>query len=136
MNPVPVRLRLSRARGFNLQAHSLATNGLPAVVVARPTKWGNSHDWREWRESFPRDMLVQEGPCFRDNWCRERAAEEYELDWRDGRMEHLRPHLAELQGRNLGCWCVGRGCHADTLLKLAAAPHPAPTPGAAPAEVA
>ncbi|WP_375453762.1 hypothetical protein [uncultured Methylobacterium sp.] len=36
-----VRLRLSRAKGFDLQAHSLAVNGLPAVVVARPTKWGN-----------------------------------------------------------------------------------------------
>ncbi len=31
----PVRLRLSRAKGFNLQAHSLATNGLEAVNVAR-----------------------------------------------------------------------------------------------------
>jgi hypothetical protein len=37
----PVRLTLSRNRGFDLQALSLATNGLLAVVVARPTKWGN-----------------------------------------------------------------------------------------------
>ena len=37
----PVRLRLSRAKGFNLQDHSLATNGLSAVNVARPSKWGN-----------------------------------------------------------------------------------------------
>lgn len=36
-----VRLTLSRNRGFDLQALSLATNGLLAVVVARPTKWGN-----------------------------------------------------------------------------------------------
>lgn len=32
-----VRLTLSRNRGFDLQALSLATNGLLAVVVARPT---------------------------------------------------------------------------------------------------
>ena len=32
----PVRLRLSRAKGFNLQEHSQAVNGLPAVNCARP----------------------------------------------------------------------------------------------------
>jgi len=37
----PVRLQLSRLRGFNLQDLSQATNGLPAVNVARPSKWGN-----------------------------------------------------------------------------------------------
>jgi hypothetical protein len=37
----PVRLQLSRRKGFDLQAASCATNGLDAVVVARPTKWGN-----------------------------------------------------------------------------------------------
>lgn len=39
--PKPVRLQLSRRKGFDLQALSMATNGLPAVNVARPTKWGN-----------------------------------------------------------------------------------------------
>ena len=37
----PVRMRLSRAKGFNLQAASRAINGLPAVNCARPGKWGN-----------------------------------------------------------------------------------------------
>lgn len=37
----PVRLRLSRAKGFDLQAHSLALNGLEAVNVARPSVLGN-----------------------------------------------------------------------------------------------
>ena len=37
----PVRLQLSRAAGFNLQAFSHETNGLPAVNVARPGFWGN-----------------------------------------------------------------------------------------------
>ena len=39
----PVRLQLSRRKGFDLQALSLTTNGLPAVVVARPGKWGNPY---------------------------------------------------------------------------------------------
>jgi len=37
----PVRLQLSRKKGFSLQALSLATNGLPPVNVARPSKFGN-----------------------------------------------------------------------------------------------
>jgi hypothetical protein len=37
----PIRLRLSRARGFELQAHSLSRNGLEAVNVARPSVLGN-----------------------------------------------------------------------------------------------
>lgn len=41
MTPTPVRLRLSSRKGFDLQAHSLATNGLPAVNVARPGRLGN-----------------------------------------------------------------------------------------------
>ena len=31
----PVRLQISRRKGFDLQALSIATNGLPAVNVAR-----------------------------------------------------------------------------------------------------
>jgi hypothetical protein len=42
----PVRLRLSRARGFDLQALSRAVNDRPAVVVARPSRWGNPFPWR------------------------------------------------------------------------------------------
>jgi hypothetical protein len=37
----PIRLRLSRAKGFDLQLLSRTTNGLPVVNVARPGKWGN-----------------------------------------------------------------------------------------------
>lgn len=32
----PVRMRLSRAKGFDLQKASLTLNGLPAVNTARP----------------------------------------------------------------------------------------------------
>ena len=37
----PVRLQLSRKKGFSLQKLSRETNGLEAVNVARPGKWGN-----------------------------------------------------------------------------------------------
>lgn len=41
VNSAPVRLQLSRRKGFDLQAHSLASNGLEAVNVARPSVLGN-----------------------------------------------------------------------------------------------
>lgn len=37
----PQRLVLSRKAGFNLQATSMALNGLPARRVTRPGPWGN-----------------------------------------------------------------------------------------------
>jgi len=37
----PVRLRLSRRKGFNLQALSKWTNGRDVVSVVRPGRWGN-----------------------------------------------------------------------------------------------
>lgn len=42
----PVRLQLSRRKGFDLQAASRAVNGLDAVNVARPGRWGNPFDFR------------------------------------------------------------------------------------------
>lgn len=42
----PVRLTLSRRKGFDLQALSQVINGLPAVNVARPGPWGNPFDFR------------------------------------------------------------------------------------------
>lgn len=37
----PIRLQLSRRKGFDLQAASRAANGLEAVRVARPSVFGN-----------------------------------------------------------------------------------------------
>lgn len=92
--PVPVRLRLSRAKGFNLQAVSRALNGLEAVNVARPTKWGN-----------PFTVANSGGvhPAIR-----------YACEY--ARYVDAHP----LRGKNLACWCApDAACHADTLLELA-----------------
>jgi len=42
----PVRLQLSRRKGFDLQAWSREVNGLPAVNVARPGRFGNPFNFR------------------------------------------------------------------------------------------
>lgn len=108
----PVRLRLSRARGFDLQAHSHAINGLPAVNVARPTKWGNP-----WRVG----EAVYVGLSSRRRKAGMTASEAVEKY----RQRECVPHrsaeiVRELRGKNLACWCQpGEPCHADVLLELA-----------------
>lgn len=69
----PVRLQLSRRKGFNLQALSVATNGLPAVNCARPGRWGNPYATAEqYRSAFRDDPRLGLGFLRGKNlacWC-------------------------------------------------------------------
>lgn len=112
--PHPVRLRLSRRKGFDLQAHSHAVNGLPAVNVARPTKWGNP---------FKVGSIDTRTGGRMDA---ETAIERY-LSWLLRQPHATDANIdAELRGKNLACWCKAVDqhgnyvpCHADVLLLLA-----------------
>ena len=106
---MPVRLQLSRAKGFNLQAWSRETNGLEAVNVARPTKWGNPY-----RVDLGNNIdHVDVKGMFRSHW--EGALAEGALARQSGREA-----LDQLRGKNLACWCKPHDpCHADVLLELA-----------------
>lgn len=98
----PVRLQLSRKAGFNLQALSKATNGLPAVIVARPSGYGNP---------FP--VKDCDGPA--DAVARFRSLVEGFIE-----ESSVLRNLEALRGKNLACWCKpGEPCHADVLLELA-----------------
>jgi hypothetical protein len=96
----PVRLQLSRKKGFNLQRESMRINGLPAVNCARPSRWGNpfvigSTGVRTAEDAVHAFSLM------------------IPLSWRG-------PSIIELQGKNLACWCgLDEPCHVDTLLMLA-----------------
>jgi hypothetical protein len=120
----PVRLQLSRHKGFDLQALSQATNGLPAVKVARPTKWGNPYKAmnddaegavRRFRRLFDvkpsrlRHMIL--------NICSGRPG------FGEGALLDMKLALPELRGKNLACFCrLDQPCHADVLLELANRP--------------
>ena len=92
---VPVRLQLSRAKGFSLQAHSRVVNGLAAVNCARPGKWGNP--FRARGTGTAEDCV--------------NAYRSYLATGTD---------LTELRGKNLACFCkLSDPCHADVLLELA-----------------
>ena len=100
----PIRLQLSRRRGFRLQIVSRAANGLEAVKVDRTTKWGNPYKVGE--EGISNDA---------------EAEREYKIWIRRtilGR-QLAREARRELPGKNLACWCRGPYCHANVLLEEA-----------------
>ena len=110
-NQKPVRVVLSRKAGFNLQNESFKLNGLPCVVVARPTKWGNPvkvGDWFDGRQITRADAV---------KWYEQHITTD-SLMGQDA--------VRELRGKNLACWCKITDesgnyvpCHADILLALA-----------------
>ena len=109
--PRPVRLRLSREKGYRLQDHSFAVNGLPAVNCARTSTWGNR--WKIGTHSNALGRAVETA---------KEAVDLYrKLAWPE---DHHRAWVREnLRGKNLACWCSpGEPCHADVLLKLANTP--------------
>lgn len=122
MTPTPLRLQLSRRAGFDLQAASRAANGLSAINVARPSRWGNP--WRVGQKLawwIPDDAT---GP--RINMQKrvvitpEIAVHQFRL-WLGPDRPLMRQELKEaLAGHNLACWCApGTPCHADILLGAA-----------------
>lgn len=109
----PVRLQLSRKKGFDLQALSRATNGLECVVVTRPGKWGNPY---RVGEELAGDPFVDDDYPARHF----RSAEEAVECYRDMLPHRKDLDVGELRGKNLACWCKpGEPCHANVLLEMA-----------------
>ena len=97
----PLRIRLSRRKGFRLQAASRDVNGLLAVKVARPGRWGNP---------FVIGRHGSQASCVQRyrGWLVQPAQEAL-----------LKTARSALRGKNLACWCeIGTPCHADVLLAL------------------
>lgn len=137
MSVKPVRITLSRRKGFRLQEESRAINGLDAVVCARPGPLGNPFMSAP---DLPRSTAF-EAAMFRD-WMIEvlgatkletkRQAEFLKFvrsmsgggaDYLRARAERVRAALPMIRGKNLACWCKqGQPCHADVLLEIANKP--------------
>jgi len=134
----PVRLQLSRRRGFNLQEHSRAINGLGAINCARPSLWSNPFvigepsGWQFYDGGDTKPLIA--------SMSRETVIWLYESmvsgvlspemhpaghAWAKRFNEKMhRTHPAEamhrLRGHNLACWCKpSDACHCDVLLELA-----------------
>lgn len=124
----PVRLQLSRAKGFSLQALSIATNGLVPVNCARPSKWGNPFKMAGMEEMFARQAAID---AYRRLLTQPPSRRRHMIlsitRGNKGRGEYavsiMKQSLPELRGKNLACWCpLDKPCHCDVLLELANAP--------------
>ncbi len=132
---IPQRIQRKREKGFDLQAASLALNGLPCVVVTRPGPWGNM--FVVWKDDDVQ-WTVSLGGC---HWKPEEntkasaeklAVEKYRAEVYPDGPQHYRGHrpptqsdiIKALRGKNLACWCKEDApfCHGNVLLELANAP--------------
>lgn len=102
----PQRIQLRRTKGWRMPPDT--------VRCARPGKWGNPFRVGQWR-NYTADDAVRDYV----RWVRR------DLAVRSFESAHGKPPTraqirAELEGKNLACWCKpGTPCHADVLLELA-----------------
>lgn len=115
---MPKRIQLRRTKGWRKPAD--------AIVVSRPSKWGNPFTVEAAIEA---GYVQQDGPdaraflvqCFKD-WL---ANSPFGETWwmgpeSDLRRDAILANIRELRGKDLCCWCAAdRPCHADILLELA-----------------
>lgn len=120
--PRPVRLRLSRQPGFNLQEHSRAMNGLPAINCARPGPYGNPYVIGK---HGSRINCVRWFICMADGMLPMVGGKEL-IDRVLAMLPHMQRLADGLKGNNLACWCQlpsGRDaldiCHCQVWLALA-----------------
>lgn len=134
----PQRLQLSRRKGFDLQAASLALNGLPAVNCARPTIWSNPFKIGE-PSGFGFEDDGDPAPTIAE-MTREQVIDFYGAMVAGILSPEMHPHghrwMARfkkrmhgqhpteaawgLRGKNLACWCgPSDACHCDVLIEIA-----------------
>ena len=115
---MPQRIQLRRSKGWRKPEG--------AIVVSRPSKWGNryrvvvsghhpadgSPRWsgrHDWETDYPMVPTRAEAA--------QRAVDGFRADVAAGR---IKGNLADLRGKDLCCWCpLDQPCHADVLLELA-----------------
>ena len=94
----PKGVQLKRTRGYRKPQN--------AVVVSRPSRWGNPYRvGHDGVNDAARAALLYERWLLHSN--------EPQAQW-------IRTNLHHLRGRDLACWCkLGSPCHCDVLLRLA-----------------
>ena len=114
---VPRRIQLRRAKGWRKPAG--------AVVVARPSRWGNPFTVAGYLDVMGDSSTTEDEArqacvdAFRDwlsgnTWAAGSGAE-----W-DARRAGFLAAIPDLAGHVLACWCpLSQPCHADVLLELA-----------------
>ena len=116
----PTRIRLSRRKGWRKPEG--------AIVVARPTRWGNPYSVERWGRALAVRLFDETAhgrwrPSLLDGYDDEQVAvahraHEAWLSRLGGDPLDVIPH--RLAGHDLACWCpLDQPCHADVLLAVA-----------------
>lgn len=121
LSSAPQRIQLRRTRGWRKPEG--------AIVVARPSKWGNPHWvaqevltdhshnpwWRIFRDGRPAEAFGGRDVATRT------VVADFRNDLLFGRLPYSCDDVrAALVGRDLACWCpLDQSCHADVLLEIA-----------------
>ena len=95
---MPKRIQRKRTKGWKMPEN--------AIYVGRPGRWGNPFKPGDLDLDGSRMNLTVALNRYRARiaWMR----------------DHEELNLAELQGKDLACWCpLDQPCHADVLLELA-----------------
>jgi hypothetical protein len=109
-----MRIQLSRRRGWR------KPDG--AVVVSRPSRWGNPYALRDYQfanaDGSPAPWNEEE--------ARAMALRDFEYALGVGLLSFAEEDVRrELRGKDLCCWCpLGKECHADVLLEVANGEEP------------
>lgn len=120
----PQRIQLRRTKGFNLQATSMALNGLVCAKVDRNTDYGNPYSVRV--DEFSGRYRV-DGPGishpyvdFADKAAALAKAVELFKAYCPPGSALATMMRRNLRGVNVGCWCgEGEPCHAFWVLEIA-----------------
>lgn len=100
---MPKRIQMTRQRPWR-QDHP------DAVIVARPTRWGNLYRVGE-------NYLTAAG-----GWAKVKDRAHAVALFRQSSAAR-REDIAQLRGKDLACWCpLDQPCHADVLLEIANRP--------------
>ncbi len=111
---MPQRIQLHRTKGWRLP------DG--AVVVSRPSRWGNPFRIGDPKTPDRATAVRQFADAItaRQRGDHVAALSKYPSD------EEIR---SELKGHDLACWCpIGEPCHAEVLLRVAAGTSPTTGP--------
>ena len=108
---MPSRIQLKRSAGWRKPPD--------AIVVARPTVWGNPFRIRR-----PADtdgyLVTSPAGVATGLFPTKAAAAQFAVDLYRQNVHLTETQLAHLHGHNLACWCPPeQACHADVLLEWA-----------------
>ena len=115
-NITPIRIQRKRTKGYNMQAESMAINGLPAKSCTRPGKWGNPFKVGDYEQMslYARDYVRWHFKHFMYTPTSLWKSLRYYEHW----LKKSRLDLEPLRGYNLACFCaLDAKCHVDIILR-------------------